>query len=127
MQESWQSLTAALIESAESERRGVQRAIAEVLTVAEAIPLDKAILNEAALLGQTFSLSGQDAIVLASVFSHLESSHSPESVFVNRNSRDFADPQIVERLRQGNCKYFPGFGTAYDFLTSAADDTPGAG
>jgi hypothetical protein len=45
-----------------------------------------------------YGLSGQHAIVLASVRGHLEGNGPEESCFLSRNSKDFDDPDIRERL-----------------------------
>jgi hypothetical protein len=59
-----------------------------------------------------YALSGQDAIVLASVLAHLETTKPEESYFLNRNSRDFDDPDVRERLDALNCQFFAQFAPA---------------
>jgi hypothetical protein len=54
-------------------------------------------------------MSGQDAIVLASVLAHLDLHNPPESCFLNRNSNDFDDPAVRERLETHGCKFFAKF------------------
>ena len=54
-------------------------------------------------------MSGQDAIVLASVLAHLDLHNPPESCFLNRNSKDFDDPDVRERLETRGCKFFVTF------------------
>jgi predicted nucleic acid-binding protein len=111
-------LAAALIERAQFERDGLRRAVSEFLSTAEIIPLDAGVLRSAADIEATFGLSGQDAIVLASVFYHLEANRPDDSCFLNRNSRDFDDPDIRDRLEALRCKFFPNFTPALAYVAS---------
>jgi hypothetical protein len=54
-------------------------------------------------------MSGQDAIVLASVLAHMDLRRPPESCFLNRNTKDFDDPDIRERLEARGCRFFGKF------------------
>ena len=112
------ALAAALIASAEFEREGLRRAVSQLLQTAQIIPLDAAILNSAAPIEIAYGLSGQDAIVLASVLQHLEANAPEESCFLNRNSRDFDDPDILERLDALRCRFFPRFTPALGWISS---------
>ncbi|MEP6538326.1 MAG: PIN domain-containing protein, partial [Bryobacteraceae bacterium] len=70
----------------------MRRTVSDLIQMAEVIPLDSMILRSAAAVEMAHGLSGQDAIVLASVLAHLERSVAVESCFLNRNARDFDDP-----------------------------------
>lgn len=74
-------LAAVLIESAQLERDGLRQTVSAFLSNAEVIPLDALVLRSAANIEATFGLSGQDAIVLASVFGHLEANRPDQSCF----------------------------------------------
>jgi hypothetical protein len=112
------ALAAALIASAEFEREGLRRAVSQLLQNADIIPLDAAILGSAAAIEIAYGLSGQDAIVLASVLRHLEANALEESCFLNKNSRDFDDPDILERLDALRCRFFPRFTPALAWISS---------
>ena len=112
------ALVAALIASAQFEREGLRRVVGEFLEVAEIIPLDAAVLRSAADMEISYGLSGQDAIVLASVLSHLENNAPAESCFLNRNSKDFDDPDIRERLEALHCRFFPRFAPALSYISA---------
>ena len=88
----------------------------EFLATAEIIPLDAAVLQSAADIEASFRLSGQDAIVLASVLRHLEAETPAESCFLNRNTKDFDDPDIRDRLEALHCKFFPNFVQALAYI-----------
>ena len=112
------ALSAALIASAQLEREGVRRTISEILAVGEVIPLTAAVLRSAAEIEVNFGVSGQDSIVLASVFGHLGTEAPEESCFLNRNTRDFDDPDIRDRLEALHCKFFPKFAQAPEYILS---------
>jgi len=56
-----------------------------------------------------YGMSGQDAIVLASVIAHLHSHNPRNSCFLNRNSKDFDDPDVRQMLETRGCKFFAKF------------------
>jgi hypothetical protein len=78
--------------------------VSELIQTAEVIPLDALVLRSAAEMEILYGLSGQDAIVLASVVGHLQANAPFESCFLNRNSKDFDDPDIRETLEAFNPK-----------------------
>jgi len=106
----------ALAASTQFERAGIRRAISALLASAEVIPLDAHILRLAAHAEGDYELSGQDSIVLASVLSHLEAARPGESCFLNRNARDFDDPNIRGTLEDLGCKFFARFGLALEYI-----------
>ena len=75
---------------------------------AELIPIDGKIVAAAERDHATFDLDFPDAVMLASVLSHLDANPAA-GVFLNRNSNDFDDPAIVAELRRRDCKFFPSF------------------
>lgn len=112
------SLISILVRSAEHERDGLQDAIARKLNTAAVIPLDATILSSANELQAGLGMSGQDAIVLASVLGHLQDNSPAESCFLSRNSRDFDDPDVRDRLERFGCRYFAQFDQALQFITA---------
>ena len=64
-------------------------------------------------------LSAQDALVYSSVLSHLKRVPARESCFLNRNSTDFDDQNIVDELADYNCKLLFQFYTGYSFISAA--------
>lgn len=112
------ALAGVLVASAQFEREGVRRAVSTMLQAAEIIPLDAQILGAAAVIDVEYGLSGQDSIVLASVLSHLERTVPPESCFLNRNTRDFDDPDVRDRLEGLGCKFFAKFAAALAYISS---------
>jgi len=105
----FETLASILIASAQLERDGLRDTISRLLQTAEVICLDAKILRSAAQVQEEFGMSGQAAIVLASVLAHLDLHHPPESCFLNRNSKDFDDPDVRERLEARGCGFFASF------------------
>ena len=66
------ALIGVMKESGRTERQGVRQSVAGLLGAAQVIPLDEAIIRAATELQERFQISGQDAMVLASVLSDLE-------------------------------------------------------
>jgi hypothetical protein len=67
---------------------------------------------------QIYDLTPQDALVYASVLHHLRRYQPQQACFLNRNSKDFDSPDIVEELNQFNCRMIPRFDRGYSFLQS---------
>lgn len=105
----FQDLTALLIDSADEEAKRLEEVRRRLLATCDVIPLDTDCLNAAARYQEKHDLSPQDAMVYASVIGHLANSASGESCFLNRNSKDFDDPDIVEELVSHGCKLIPRF------------------
>ena len=84
----------------------------------EVIPLTADILTEAAIYEEPYDLRSQDALVYASVISHLRHHQPTVACFLNRNSRDFDSPDIVNELSKFNCRMIPRFDHGYDFIQS---------
>jgi hypothetical protein len=106
---SFSELTALLIGSAEREGAGLQGAVDGMLKAAEVIPLDSDVFYQAAGIQVALDMSVQDSIVLASVLRHLVKTGPPESCFLNRNTKDFDDPNVREMLDEFGCKFFGRF------------------
>ncbi len=112
------ALAAVLVESAKFERDGLRDAVAALIQSAEVIALDGAILKAAAEMQLEFSMSGQDAIVLSSILSHLDLWKPGASCFLNRNSKDFDDPGVRERLEVRGCKLFVKFSEGLRYVNT---------
>lgn len=100
--------------------------VSRVLEHARIIDTTRATFQAALTIEREYSLTIQDAIILAAVQSDLaaQSVNEPKC-FVSANFKDFSDPGIRQALRAGGCRYIGSFSAAYDFLLSAlrgADD-----
>ena len=88
-----------------------------LLACSTVVPLTAEILESAAQARQRFDLSGQDSVVLASVLSHLDQWKPEEACFINRDSKDFDDPAIVDALDTRRCKLLSRFQDGFGYVT----------
>jgi hypothetical protein len=93
-----------------------------LLKACEIISLDTSILAAATGYQADHDLSPQDALVYASVLSHLKRSAPPESCFMNRNARDFDDPDIVDELKRHSCVLIPRFDDGLGYVRNRTKD-----
>ena len=116
--ESLQNVKNILIRSNEEEKQRLNRTLDRILKVAEVIPLDREILVAAVDYQVKLDLGPQDSIVYASVIHHLDETTEPQKCFLNRNSKDFDDPDVVETLDGYSCKMIPRFDDGYNYIQS---------
>src|SRR6266542_836405 len=84
-----QAFVAALIDSAQQDRGRLEAAVDSIITVATVTPTDPPIVMRAYEVEQRTGLSPQDALVYATVVSHLEHHVAGPKVFVTQNKKDF--------------------------------------
>ena len=80
------------------------------------MPLTAEIIRDGERNEGLYQLRPQDALVYASVINHLRQFNTNESCFLNRNSRDFDIPNILQELTQHNCRLIPRFEQGYQFI-----------
>lgn len=112
------ALASVLIASAELEREGLRKTLCALLAIAEIIPLDALVLRSATAIQVEYGMSGQDSIVLASVLSHLDLAKPTESCLLDRNSKDFDDPDVRELLETRHCRFFARFGDGLRYINA---------
>lgn len=113
-----QDIASLMIQSNEEERHRFIQCRDRLLKVGEIVVLNASILTEAASYETTYDLTPQDALVYASVITHLRHDLPTQACFLNRNSKDFDSPDIVDELRQLNCRMIPRFDSGYSFIQS---------
>lgn len=89
-----------------------------LLKLANVISLTTEILKDSATYEYQYNLSPQDAIVYASVISHLQDNKPKINCFLNRNSKDFDDPSIRKDLQELNCLMIPKFDDGLNYIQS---------
>ncbi len=57
----------------------------------------------------SFKLSPSDAVIFASIIEDLAKKPEGPKCFLNRNSKDFANPDIYDELAKFACKLLPSF------------------
>jgi len=113
-----QDIASLMVQSNEEERHRFNKYRERLLKVGEIVALTADILIEAASYEKIYDLTPQDALVYASVLHHLRRYQPQQACFLNRNSKDFDSPDIVEELNQFNCRMIPRFDRGYSFLQS---------
>lgn len=104
-------------QSIEDERQRFEKYRQLILTIAEVLSLDVAVFRNAEVFERTLNLTTQDAIVYASVLSHLRSNQPTVSCFLNRNSKDFDIPEIRTELEELGCTMIPSFDDGLRFIS----------
>lgn len=94
-------------------RTGHEAARTRVLEVAEVLPVDATTLRMAESVRASHSLELPDAVMLATVLLDVERSDE-DSLFVNKNTKDFGDPRVVQELRSHRCRHIGNFASALE-------------
>jgi predicted nucleic acid-binding protein len=113
-----QSISSLIVQSSEEEQHRFIQCRERLLQIGEIVSLTTDVLIAAADCENIYDLSPQDAIVYASVIDHLRLHQPRQACFLNRNSKDFDTPEIVNELNQLNCRMIPRFDHGYSFLKS---------
>lgn len=116
--DNYQDIASFLLKSGEEENQRLLQIHDRLLNTAQIIPLEKNILALALKVQIELHLSPQDSIVYASVLQHLEARKLEKSCFLNKNSKDFDDPDIEESLIRNNCKLLFNFKKGCDYINS---------
>lgn len=108
-----------LVQTTNEEEQLLHQTLTRILTICETIPVVPEILNLAATFrDEPLELSLQDSIVYASVVHHLNTHNTNQKCFLNRNSKDFNQPDIQATLNSHNCKLLFRFDKGYNYLKS---------
>lgn len=113
--EGFRELASFLIKSAEDEDSRLMAVSSGLLQSAEVISLDACVLTASTEYRHRHGFSPQDAIVYASVLSHLQTRSAPVSCFLNRD-KDFGDEDVVEELLSYGCELLQDFDAGYQFV-----------
>lgn len=113
-----QDIASLMIQSNEEERHRFIEYRDRILEAGEIIELNVNILSQAASYEITYDLTPQDALVYTSVITHLQQDLPEQACFLNRNSKDFDSPDIIDELRQLNCRMIMRFDHGYSFIQS---------
>ena len=105
------------VTSQDDEDQRLRGSVDRILEVAELIPLDTTVIRQASF--RPYGLDALDALVFASVARNMEQADG-EKCFLNRNYKDFSDPDLVAFLRTRNCRIFYSFEDADSFLSNQA-------
>jgi len=119
-------LAGLLTDSADEEWEQFEQIQTDILKVARVLVMGGPILVAASQYRRRYELSPQDAIIYASVVGDLRSG-AGKSCFLNRNTKDFDDPDIVAELAELDCKLLPRFDHGLAYIQAERRDADPAG
>ena len=111
-----QDLSAVIAQSNEEEGRRFAIYRQKLVLITEIIPLTAAILSDAISNEGALDLSAQDALVYASIMSHVRQYGKLTSCFLNKNTKDFDAPDIVSELARYDCQLIPRFDQGLSYV-----------
>lgn len=101
-----------LATSVETEADSLDDAIRSILACAEIIPLSGEVLSNSFHAREQFPFQPQDSVVFASVDGFLSERGKADSIFANKNSKDFAVPGVKAHFAKLKCKVLSTFADA---------------
>jgi len=107
-----------LLQSSADEQHRFNEYCQRLLGIAETISLTAEILVTASIYENRFFLSPQDAIVYASVVSHLETARPNSACFLSSNSKDFGSSEISSELTSHRCRVITNFEHGLSYIRS---------
>jgi len=117
--ESSRELLTALVASGEDTRLRLEETITRLASVATILPLGSGIVVQARQEEIRLGLSPSDAVIYATVKSHLQNAPSGAKCFLNRDSKGFANPDVYDELARFDCRLIASFEHGLDFIRSA--------
>lgn len=105
-----------LIESTIKESSCLKDVINKIVALSTIIDLTREIIGRSIDYQRSNGFSPQDAVVYASIMTHLNAAKPALACFSNRNSKDFDDPDIREALHQLNCKIVFSFASGLEYV-----------
>ena len=114
-------LTQSLVAGAEDDRQRYDAILIRLLDRAEFIPLTAEVIRDGLATRARFGLSAPDGIVLASVMAHLQQARPAAAVFVNKNRKDFNNPDIKTALGSLGCDLKMEFRAGIGFVRAVLD------
>jgi predicted nucleic acid-binding protein len=110
------SLTRALLDSADQEKKRLDVLLGRVLQTCHVIPIQARTASRGMEFEEMHRLSPKDAVILAAVLEDLAERSAGPKCFLNRNSRDFANPDIEDELRKHDCRLISSFKDGLGFV-----------
>lgn len=108
-----------LVQSQEEEKQRLQTTLIQLLDLVEIIPLSSEVLRTAIQNQVNLSLSPQDSIVYSSILIYLQNLlENKPNCFLNRNSKDFNNPTIIDELNGYNCRLLFRFDNGLSYIQS---------
>lgn len=114
----YQGFSGLIVRSIQEEDERLTNVLQRILSIAEIIPLEATTVLEAVNYRARHDFSYQDSIVYTSIIHHLQKVTTMTNCFLNKNSKDFDDPDIVQSLEIYNCKMLSCFDDGLRYIQS---------
>lgn len=111
-----EKLTGILIQSGEEEKQRLDTVLGRILGCAGIVPMGGEILRAAAEYQKPLGLSLPDSVIYASVVAHMSSALTKPKCFLNKNSKDFVNPCIQDRLASYDCRLITRFADGLGYI-----------
>jgi hypothetical protein len=102
------ALSGLVAKAVEAVSAGYEEVRLRLLATARVLPLDREVFVEADRLRNALDLKLPDSVMLSSVLLDLRKDPT-QAVFINKNTRDFRQPDVLERLAAEQCKLIGKF------------------
>ena len=116
MVEDASGLVQLLVRSGEEQKRRLEEVVTRTLGVAELVSINLELFTLGRSLQDSHGLQPQDALVYASVLTHLPSRPAEQKCFLNRDSKDFFAPDITRELATHDCRVIPQFRNGVGYI-----------
>ncbi len=116
--EDLKDLASILVLSGDEDKRRLDQIVSRILDCAIVIPLQAETLRAAIQYQDSLDVSPQDSVVYASVIAHLSATSPGPKCFLNRDRRDFSNPDVREGLRQYGCRLITRFDDGFSYINS---------
>lgn len=111
-----QEVTTVLLQSGEEEKRQFESTVGRLAECAQVIPLGVDTVKAGLEVQGQLSLSPQDSIVYASILSHLTQAPGGPKCLLNKNAKDFVNPDIEEQLGRYECRLITRFSDGLRYI-----------
>ena len=85
------------------------------------IPITPEIIEYSGKLVSDYKIKKGDAVIFSSIIWHLNNNHEKKSCFLCKNSKEFQDPDLIDKFQQLNCKLIFNFDHGYQFVINNLD------
>jgi predicted nucleic acid-binding protein len=111
--------TEALVLTSDQDWKRYNEALARLLRTADFIPFTQTIIVRGEELRKRLDLSHQDSLIMASVVGHLETTGPDQAVFLNKNKKDFENPDVRADLKALRCDLKTDFRSGLAFIEAS--------
>ncbi|MCY3941148.1 MAG: PIN domain-containing protein [Gammaproteobacteria bacterium] len=116
--EGFRDITALLLRAVDEDEKRLKSVRSRLLRFARVIPMETSVLTSAENYEDEHELSPQDAHIYSAVLDHLRQTEDRASCFLNKNRKDFDDPNLVDELTSYGCKLLPSFDRGREYILS---------